>query len=104
MRRLSCRFSRSSASSRSTRARRALALSRRRTFLASRRARGGRLRPDGFYELDVVAPERPLHEVPQNRRGQRRRRQAMFDSIGDRLNVVLADPDRIRIGQHEPFP
>lgn len=67
------------------------------------RARGGQLRPDGFYEMDVVAPERPLSEIPQNRRGQRRKRQAMLDSIGDRLTTVLADPEHIRIGQHEPF-
>jgi uncharacterized protein len=68
------------------------------------RERGGRLRPDGFYELDVLAPERPDSDVPRNRRALRRRRTAMFEALDQRLGAVLEQPEVIRIGEHEPFP
>lgn len=57
---------------------------------------GGRLNPEGFFEISVQPGQRALHDIASRKRAQYRRRYAMLDGLSSQIGNALEHASRAR--------
>ena len=55
---------------------------------------GGRLTPEGFFELSVQPGQRTVDDIPSRKRAQYRRRYAMVDTLSRQISDGLDQASR----------